>query len=484
MRRFLSISAIAVFWSTLSIGQSAPDKPPKPRNVIGRTVFVVYNPVQGTLACDGIAVANRVCQLRGSEGDIISVTVDPALPGLFQYNVTAAQGASPDLPRQIAQTFGLTQTQTATTPAAGSTTTTPPPPATPAPDASLSNIRSFLPKVGIGASTENVDAFKKVVGDNIDLSEVKGFVKERRLSISDDTIIDALRDVMPPAPEPTVQPAFNALLEAVDATRLSMFNLSQYRDNVRSLRQRRRVLLDRLGVADDPNEVAKAVAARIKDEGFAPPAESAVAEEWRRLTLGLKDAAPEFSIVGPQLFAIGDRDLTITIEITPKSDYFGGPSQKGVVLAGLTQPWRITTTTGFVVSSLLDDSYTVKVLTDSTKSPPTTRNTALQEKQDKFRPPEAAFLLHVTPGWGGFRDRFSGSFGLGITTGAAGRAYLGLTYRLGAAAAITAGAVGGKVKRLGNEVDPNDLGSVVPNDKLRDVYRTGWMVGLSWRIAQ
>jgi len=477
----LTLVLVSVFY-TMPAAAKQGMKNGKARDVKGRTLYVSYDQATKKMTCADVEATGSVCQLRGSDGDIISVQVTSALPGLFQYNISSVEGAAPELSREAVQQLGLIQSQTPPTTGTGTAPT--PPPATPVatPSVSSSAAGTLLDRLKLPSTSQNVQSFKKMAGDKIDPSEVEEFARSINAPRSEAEIRDALRSVARETTSQPVSDAYNRLVSASDDARLSMYALENYKSAVTTFKERRRDFLALLGVTDDANDVAREAVKRMKDEGSTPPSESVVADEWRREAAALKNAPPEFTTYGPQLFAIGPKDLTITIAITPKDDYFGGPSQKAIVLAGISQPWRISTTTGFVVSSLLDDSYVVKQVTDP--STMATRNTAEREKEDKFRPPEAAFLLHITPGWGGYWDRFSGSFGIGITSGASGRMYLGLTYHLGAVAAITAGGVGGKVKRLGNDVDPNNLGNTVPNDKLRDVYRTGWMIGLSWRIAQ
>src|SRR5947207_154978 len=152
MRRLaLTIALLATGFASAAVqangkSQSSTAGKGRSRVITGRTIPVVYDHSTGNFTCDGVTITDQLCQVRGSEGDIISVTVTSALPGLFQYNISGTQGTSAELPRQLAQSLGLISTQTATTSASTTATATT---SKPSPPASEANVQSVLSHLGL-----------------------------------------------------------------------------------------------------------------------------------------------------------------------------------------------------------------------------------------------------------------------------------------------------------------------------------------------
>lgn len=178
-------------------------------------------------------------------------------------------------------------------------------------------------------------------------------------------------------------------------------------------------------------------------------------------------------------FTYDDRDFDVNVLIKPVNDLVQNPPLETRSVVQLKNAWRISTTTGLAVSGLRDDHYTTRTETTGSGTTAVTKKIAVREDRDQVSVPEATLFVNLYPP----ACNWAFSAGMGVATNASGRIYLGASYRLGRAGALTFGVAGGKVKRLSKNVNVDDLGTVDPEASRRDVYRGSFMLGFSWSLT-
>ena len=370
---------------------------------------MVYDHGAQRWTCDGGTPQIAPCVATVNEGNVVSVTITNALPGLFSYLIEKKDREPEGLSNALAKKLGIPTDQPAAT--GGGTQTA-------------------------GAST----------GPNIDQ-------------------------------------LYQNLLASLRAFRASVLkpNFPGYQDKLTALRSAHDALL--AGLRQDKtlasgttagSDVLKAL--KVKSVGISLT-DDAFVTFWGHLEDLIADA-PDTPTNGPSAsFDYDDRDFDIVITIKALNPLLANPDIESRASVRLAHAFRVLTTTGLALSGLVDDHYTV--VTETVNG--TDVRKARAERSDKISIPEATLFIHLTP-FGSY-SRLAASVGIGIASNASGRMYAGLSWRLGTAGALTFGVAGGNVKRLSRNVDVNNLGTVDPEATRRDVYRTSYMFGISWRLT-
>jgi hypothetical protein len=158
----------------------------------------------------------------------------------------------------------------------------------------------------------------------------------------------------------------------------------------------------------------------------------------------------------------------------------------------LFSAWQVAGSTGFAFSGLTDNHYTVRTVTVTPAQGSTaavTKRVAVAESDDSYLPEVTGFVHFMrfgnALGCAGRKTCWMPrqySVGGGLSAGLSGRVYLGVSWPLGRVGSITLGAAGGQVKRLSKNVDRDNLGTTDPEASRRDVIRTSWFFGVSWRV--
>lgn len=215
------------------------------------------------------------------------------------------------------------------------------------------------------------------------------------------------------------------------------------------------------------------------------------------ITKVIQAATPTLTNGPTQTFIYDAQDFKIKISAKAKTDFtfVTTPPREKIVTATLSDSFDIGMSSGLAISGLVDDVYTIKTVTDTAEDGTTSeRRTAVLEEQDTSASPEAAMFIHITPLGADFTRDWSSwartvfprqlTLGLGLNSDVAARVYAGLSWKFGDVASLTAGVAGGRVKRLSNNVNRDDLGDVDPQASRRDIFRGSYFVGLSWRILE
>lgn len=282
----------------------------------------------------------------------------------------------------------------------------------------------------------------------------------------------------PPPPDPHV--AYDALLAKLrDIRGVLLGDFSRYEAADQDLTDAHATLLSVLTTNGMPANTTDASAALTILNAKKVPlgmSEDQFKVMWDQVNT-LLAIAPVRRTDGPSAtFTYDDRDFDVTIVIKALSPLIQNPQISTKAVVQLKGAWKVSTTTGFAISGLRDDHYTTTTETTGTG---TTVNKAVREERDVISIPEVTLFLHVYPQ----AQRFAFSAGIGVAAEASGRMYLGCSYRLGRAGALTFGVAGGKVKRLSKNVNVDDLGEVDPEAARRDVYRGSFLFGYSWTLT-
>jgi hypothetical protein len=237
-------------------------------------------------------------------------------------------------------------------------------------------------------------------------------------------------------------------------------------------------LIKALAVDDDASHVA----AELVNSGAGAERNKAALEDWWSNVTTLLNIAPaELGSFRPVYYTFEDADFDVQIAFRSKSNLITSPTNFPLIVAREPSGWRASTSTGIAFTRLTDDEFTVRTVPGSAGGD--AKRVAIKESSDVIDP-EAAFFIHLAPNQRGLFGRFQLTVGLGLDTAAATRTYGGISYRFGNAGTILVGAAGGRVKRLSESIDPNDLGDNDPNATRRDVFDIAPMFGLSWRFGQ
>jgi hypothetical protein len=210
-----------------------------------------------------------------------------------------------------------------------------------------------------------------------------------------------------------------------------------------------------------------------------PLPQNADPETWWKNVLAIDAASNTLTSYARSFELEDDTDLIITFK--SKNPLIKEP--KGAQATLRVNDWRLTTTTGFAGSGLIDDHFSFRTVTDKEATDTTaavTHREAVREERD-IANAEATYFVHLDS----LRAPFALSFGVGIGTGASGRLYSGLSWRLGNRGALTVGGALGQVKRLSKNIDEKNLGANVdPEATRRSVMRAAPFLAVSWRLGQ
>jgi hypothetical protein len=289
---------------------------------------------------------------------------------------------------------------------------------------------------------------------------------------------------------PTTEQLYQDVLRSLRELKIAVVKegFPGYADKIRALRAAHDALITDLRtnkhLAPGANSATEVLAA-LKAAGVTPSlTDDAFVEFWGHLQDLLADAPDAVAPDGPSgTFTYEDRDFDIEIIIKATNPLLSNPDIDTTSAIRLTHAFRVTTTTGFAISGLVDKHYTVVTETVGTGDDAHEVRKAVEEERDKISIPEATLFVHLAPAGGGKWSRAAISVGIGIANDASGRLYAGVSWRIGSAGAFTIGMAGGKVKHLSRNVDVDNLGEVDPEQSRRDVYRSSYMVGISWRLT-
>lgn len=236
-----------------------------------------------------------------------------------------------------------------------------------------------------------------------------------------------------------------------------------------------------------PSDVPKA----IKDADLARELSDAELDVWWKNVLSLNKLSNVLQpMLGRVISIADDTDVTVTFALATQNPLIAGPPAGFSVAARIGRGWRLTSSTGFAASRLVDDVYTVRTVVDTpatATTPEVSHREALREDRDAATP-EACFFVHTR--YLGQREASTRwlprelTFGVGVATGTSGRLYTGFGYSLGSRASITVGVAAGKVKRLSKNVNEKNLGTDDPEASKRDAFQFAPFVALSWRFNE